>query len=208
MAHFSLLSPLTAHDDSVPAAVSGGLTVALRPFRAGDTTTLDRVFDGLSSGSRASRFMTPVPRLTEAMRRVLADVDGCRHVAWAAWVETTPVGIARYVLTAPRTAEVAFEVTDAWQGKGVGGALLDTVTTVAALNGVRRVQASVTPDNHRSLRLLRQVGLRLHADGGLLEGESPLSLMPTPRVDRPAVAAVALRHRPGAQPARSLEQAS
>lgn len=202
MSTFRFLSP-AVHDDGVPAAVKGGV-VDLRPLRPGDTDTLDLVVGGLSAESRESRYLTPLPRLTEGMRRALADVDGCAHVAWTAYVEGLPVGMARYVRTAPRTAEVAFEVADAHQGRGIGAALLDAVTTVAALNGVRRVSASVLPGNQASLRLLRQVGLHLRPHAGLLEGESPLALMATPRVDRPAVAAVALRHRPGAAPRQSL----
>ena len=195
MSLFRLLSA-QHHDDCVRVAVRGG-TAVLRPLLPGDTETLDGVFDGLSAASRISRFMAPLPRLTAGMRRALVQVDGCAHVAWAAYVDGRPVGIARYVRTEPRTAEVAFEVADAHQGRGIGAALVDAVTTVAALNGVRRLSASVLPGNESSLRLLRRIGLHLRPHAGLLEGEASLVLMSTPRVDRPAVAAVALRHRPG-----------
>jgi RimJ/RimL family protein N-acetyltransferase len=206
MSTFGFISPAVAGRDGVSAAVRGG-TVVLRPLSAGDTATLERVFDSLSPRSRESRFMTPLPRMTSLMRKVLADVDDCAHIAWVAYIDGVPVGIARYVRTAPRTAEVAFEVADAHQGRGIGAVLLDAVTTAAAVNGVRRVEASVVPGNERSLRLLRQVGLQLHAEGGLLEGRSPLSLMPEPRVDRSAVAAIALR-RGRATPTTSATSAT
>lgn len=200
MTLFSYISPLVPREESVPVAVRDGI-VHLRPVRPGDTATIELVFAGMSAESRASRYMVPVPHLPASMRRALTAVDGCRHVAWTAVVDGSPVGIARYVRSSPRTAEIAFEVVDAHQGRGIGAALLDAVTTVAALNGVRRIQASVLPDNHSSLRLLAELGLLMRPEGGILEGESALTLMPRPRVDRPAVAAVAMRHRPGARDA-------
>lgn len=174
-----------------------GSVVALRPLERGETGPLEAVFDGLSHASRGDRYLVPVHRLTQAMRHALTTVDGQRHVAWLASVAGRPVGIARAVRTTPLTAEIAFEVVDEMQGRGVGAILLDTVTTVAATAGVEKLRASVLPSNHRSVHLLAQVGLRLSLIDGLLEGESPLALMQPARVDRRAVVGIALgRRRP------------
>lgn len=161
--------------------------MALRPLRPGEVEALLAVFDGMSTASRASRYLVGMPRLPATMLASLVDVDGHEHVAWVAGVDRRPVGIARYVRVAPATVEVAFEVVDAWQGRGVGTMLLDAVTTVAAAHGVRRLRASVHPANAASLHLLARVGMRLTLNDGLLEGESVLRLLDRPRLDRRAV---------------------
>ena len=125
------------------------------------------------------------------MTAALTDVDGHHHVAWVAALGGRPVGIARYLLDDAGVAEVAFEVVDAYHGAGIGTALVDAVTTVAAARGVRRVRASVLPSNRPSRTLVARLGVRLVPADGLLEGEGPLRLLDPPRVDRRAVVALA-----------------
>jgi RimJ/RimL family protein N-acetyltransferase len=167
-----------------------GGAVILRPLQDGEITVLETVFEGLSAQSRQQRFLVPMPRLSGSARRVLAHVDGHDHVAWVAMLDGQPVGISRYVRTGPDSAEIAFEVVDAEQGRGIGSALVDAVTTVAHANGISRLEATVEPGNRASTALLNRLGMRFSLDDGLLEGRGQLTL-PTPRVDRQAVLAVA-----------------
>jgi GNAT superfamily N-acetyltransferase len=176
---------------SVAAPISGG-TALLRPLEAGEAAPLEAVFSGLSPASRLDRYLTAVVRLTPTMVAALTAVNGIDHVAWLASVDGTPAGIARFVRTAPDTAEVALEVVDAHQGRGLGAVLLDTVTTVAAAVGIRRVEATVGPTNHASRRLVDAIGVRLHPDGAALSGSGSLRLLDPPRVDRNAVLCTAL----------------
>jgi RimJ/RimL family protein N-acetyltransferase len=147
----------------------------------------------MSPEARAQRYFTPMTRLPSAMATALADVDGDRHVAWAAALGDRPVGLARYLLDDTGVAEVAFEVADAFRGAGIGTMLLDSVTTVAAARGVRRVRATVLPGNQPSRRMLVRLGVHLDLVDGLLEGDGPLRLLDPPRVDRQAVVALACR---------------
>ena len=55
-------------------------------------------------------------------------------------------------------AEVAFEDVDAWQGRGVGGRLVDELARVAAGDGIRRLHATVAPGNEGALALMRRLG--------------------------------------------------
>lgn len=180
--------------DHVEVALARGRSAAMRPLSPGETEPLLAVFASLSPASRFDRYLVGTPRLPVAMLNALADVDGRDHVAWLATVDGQPAGIARYVRVGPETAEVAFEVADAHQGRGLGTALLDTVTTVAATHGVRRVQATVLPANAPSLRLLARLGIPLTLHDGLLEGEGELRLLDPARVDRRAVVELACRH--------------
>jgi len=174
----------------VRVRLADGGAVILRPLRGGEIDVLDTVFEGLSARSRQQRFLVPMPRLSGSARKVLSDVDGRDHVAWVAMLRGEPVGICRYVRTGPDTAEVAFEVIDSQQGRGIGAALVDAVTTIAHANGISRLEATVEPGNRASTVLLNRLGMRFSLDDGLLEGRGQLTL-PTPRVDRQAVLAVA-----------------
>ena len=176
----------------VRARLPAGGSVVLRPLRGGEIQLLEDVFEGLSVQSRRQRYLVPMPRLPESHRRSLANVDGHDHVAWVALVDGRPAGICRYLRTGPDAAEVAFEVVDAEQGRGIGAALVDAVTTVACANGIRWLEATVEPGNRASVALLNRLGIRLVLDDGLLEGRGPLRLLSGPaRVDRRAVLGLA-----------------
>ncbi len=131
----------------VPARLTDGGTAMLRPLEPGEDAALLAVFDGLSARSRELRFLTAMNTLRPSVVRALTDVDGCRHVAWLATVDGRPAGIARYVRIPDGPADLAFEVADAQQGRGLGSLLLDAVATVARANAVTRVSATVHPGN-------------------------------------------------------------
>ncbi len=166
----------TVHAGTCIVLPDGGL-VELRPLERGEIEPQLTVLRRMSEASRHQRFLAPMPpRLPAAMRAALSDVDGHRHVALLASVDGQPVGVARYIRVDAEVAELAFEVVDDHQGRGIGSALLEALATAAVTQGVRRFKASVHPDNISSVRLLRRVGLQLHPVDGLLEGESPLRL--------------------------------
>jgi GNAT superfamily N-acetyltransferase len=133
-----------------------------------------------------------LPQLTGSMRTALTAVDGHTHIAWLGEIDGHPVAIGRLIRVAPGSAEIAFEVVDAHQGRGLGTALLDTLLTVASVSGMDRIQATVLPSNDRSLRLLRSIGMAFRVEDGLLEGTAPVRLRETPVVDRAAVVRLAL----------------
>ena len=207
MSVFLFSSPLRHHDASVAVRLRDGGTAELRPLGPGEVEPLQAVFDGLSPASRNDRYLVGIPRLTGSMRTALAAVDGHRHIAWLASIGGQPAGIARAIRVAPRTAEVAFEVVDEHQGRGLGAVLLDTVTTVAAVYGIQRLQASVLPSNHRSRQLLAQVGLHLRPADGLLDADGPLRLLDPPRVDRPAIVRMAMASTTSPQSSEGLDSA-
>jgi len=177
--------------DQVAATTWTGDVVELRPLQPGESAPLLAVFAGMSLASRADRYLVGIPGLPRSMLDALTAVDGYDHVAWLASVQRQPAGIARYIRAEPGVAELAFEVADGYQGRGLGNALLDAITTVACAHGVRRVRATVLASNTPSRRLLDRVGVRLPEGDGVLDGEGSLRLLDPPRVDRGAVLALA-----------------
>jgi RimJ/RimL family protein N-acetyltransferase len=181
--------------DLVEVRLVDGGVATLRPLLRHETAPVLAVFDAMSGLSRARRYLTGMPQLPPRLLSYLADVGRRDHVAWLATIDEKPVGMARYVAVDGCLAEVAFEVVDQHHNRGLGSALLDTITTVACANGFASVTASVHPGNRASLRLVRKLGLRLQLSDGLLEGVGPLRLMDPPRVDRAAVLDLLDRHR-------------
>lgn len=173
--------------------VAAGDTVAsLRPLRSGELAALDAVFDALSPASRHDRYLIDLDELTASMRLALTTIDGHDHIAWLGEIDGQPAAIGRLIRVAPGAAEIAFEVVDAYQGRGLGTALLDTLMTVASVSGIDRIQATVLPSNGRSLRLLGGIGMTFRIEDGLLEGTTPVRLLATPVVDRAAVVRLAV----------------
>lgn len=175
----------------VVLVAAGGGVATLRPLPSEEYAVLDAVFDALSPASRYDRYLTGLPQLTGPMRAALTAIDGHTHIAWLGEVDGHPAAIGRLVRVARGTAEIAFEVVDAHQGRGLGTALVDTLMTVASMSGLDRIQATVLPSNHRSLRLLRAIGMTFRVEDGLLEGSAPVRLLDTPVVDRAAVVRLA-----------------
>jgi RimJ/RimL family protein N-acetyltransferase len=149
----------------------------VRPFAAGDEQALQTIFGGMSAESRSARYLAPVDRLSGAMLRALTAVDGERHVALLAEVRVgrrwVPIGIARYVVDGPGRAEIAYEVVDAWQGRGIGSRLVRELVRHAREQAVEQLHATVRADNEASLALLRRAmpDLRVRRDGAVFEVE-------------------------------------
>jgi GNAT superfamily N-acetyltransferase len=137
----------------VHAEVIRGITV--RPLRAGDTGIVQEVFDRLGPRSRLLRFGGAKNVLSPADLAQLARADGDHHVL-VAYVGREPIGIARLVRDGSR-AEVAVEVVDAWQRRGVGTLLMERLAADARAAGIERLEATVQLHNTASRALMRHV---------------------------------------------------
>jgi nucleotide-binding universal stress UspA family protein/RimJ/RimL family protein N-acetyltransferase len=137
-----------------------GSRVLIRPIEPDDRAALAAGFERLSAESRYRRFFAPMPRLRERDLDYLTRVDHRDHEALVA-VDADGgsfVGVARYVRTGADVAEPAVVVADDWQGRGVGGALLDALAERARTEGVARFEAPVLAENREAIRLLSRLG--------------------------------------------------
>jgi ribosomal protein S18 acetylase RimI-like enzyme len=132
-----------------------GLTI--RTLRNGDTATVNALFARLGDRSRERRFCGAKPRLSDGELTVLAREDERHHVL-VGFVDgdPDPVGIARLVRDG-RSAEVAFEVADVYQGRGIGTILTRELAADARAAGITELQATVCGDNPRAVSLLARV---------------------------------------------------
>jgi ribosomal protein S18 acetylase RimI-like enzyme len=153
-----------------------GPELIVRPLRRGDTATVQAVFDRLGETSRLRRFNGHKPRLGAQELRSLASVDAMHH-ALVAYVDgdPEPVAIARLVRSGD-SAEVAFEVADAYHGRGIGSALTQELVSDACAAGIAEVTALVRSDNRAAIRVLSRVlgQLELRLEGPEMLVRAPL----------------------------------
>ena len=129
--------------------------VTIRPLRNGDAATIQAVFDRLGPASRYARFGGAKNALSQSDLSVLSRVDANHHVL-VAWVGSEPVGVGRLVRNGA-CGEVAFDVADAWQSRGVGRMLAERLSADARAAGIRAFRADIRPGNVRSQALLRRL---------------------------------------------------
>jgi GNAT superfamily N-acetyltransferase len=135
------------------------VAVATRPVQREDAVLFRQLWPRLSPDTVYRRFHSPLHSLPpEAVDR-LVTVDHDLREAVAAVVGGEVVGVARYDRspTDPATAEFAVLVEDAWQGMGLGRQLLVELLQLASARGVRTLTATVQPDNHRVIGLIRRL---------------------------------------------------
>ena len=133
-----------------------GETLVVRPLRNGDVDTVLAVFHRLGDDARRRRFNGAKPRLSEDELWQLARVDANHH-ALVAYVpgDREPVALARLARTGS-SAEIAFEVADEYQQRGIGSALTEELLALARAAGITEITALVSADNSAALALLRR----------------------------------------------------
>ncbi|WP_181782259.1 GNAT family N-acetyltransferase [Pseudonocardia pini] len=144
-------SPTTGHDTAVRSLVH------VRELGPDEGDVVDAVFAGLSPHSRYLRFQFPYAELPASTRRSLTALDGRTHVALAAFAVGGPVGIVRIIDLGDGRAELAVEVVDDWQGRGVGTRLLQAARDRAADLGHRELVGEMLVVNAGAQAALRRV---------------------------------------------------
>lgn len=141
-------------------ALADGTTAQLRPMQVDDAAGLLRFHRTLSTETTYLRFFSVHPRLSEYELERFTHVDHRDREAIVATIDDEIVGVARFDrLDNPQAAEVAFVVTDRWQGHGLGSALLRELARRARQAGVARFVADTLPYNSKMLRVFHDAGL-------------------------------------------------
>ncbi|WP_448629291.1 GNAT family N-acetyltransferase [Cellulomonas soli] len=152
-----------------------GSTTHVRPIRPSDADALQAFHVGQSERSTYMRFFAPLERLSERDLQRLVGVDHQDRAALLAVAggptgEDQIIAVARYDRIGTDEAEVAFNVADAHQGRGLGSMLLEHLAAAARERGVRRFVAEVLPQNGRMIAVFREAGfeIRQHTDDGVV----------------------------------------
>jgi acetyl coenzyme A synthetase (ADP forming)-like protein len=145
--------------NTVDVALRDGATVTVRSLLPSDEPGLRRLLEELSLESRMLRFFsagadvhraaTYMAGLTPERGRGLVAVTGDpeRIIAHAAYIREDTT-----------RAEVAFEVADDWQGRGISTLLLAHLSEQATADGIETFTAVVLPENRRMIQVFRDSG--------------------------------------------------
>jgi RimJ/RimL family protein N-acetyltransferase len=155
--------------------------VQLRPVRESDAPALAALHARLSDETIYLRYFSPHSRLSQQELDHATRLDHRDREAFVALAGDVVIGIGSYERQPGSDgAEVAFEVEDAHQGRGIGTLLFEALAEAARERGIRRFVANVLPQNRRMLDLLRDAGLEKHArfEGGIVEVELALARPP------------------------------
>src|SRR5690606_3990206 len=113
--------------------------------------------ESLGPESRYFRFFSVKQTLSDEEVTDFANVDYHDQMALVAVDGGNIVAVGRYDREGSNadTAEVAFAVVDAQQGRGLGTRLLELLTNHARTNGVERFRAYVLGENRQMMRVFR-----------------------------------------------------
>jgi ribosomal protein S18 acetylase RimI-like enzyme len=131
--------------------------VEIRQACGQDREALTKFLLGLSLRTRYLRFFAGIRPTSGAMLRILAgELDDV-----AAVVATEHEAIIGHAMAAcvpgpdgTRMAHIGLVVTDAWQGQGVGSALMRVLTATTQARGASTMVMDVLPENRQALTMI------------------------------------------------------
>ncbi len=178
-----------------------GTVAHVRPIRPDDAEGLRRFHAGQSDESIYLRFFAPLRVLSDADVHRFTHVDYTDRVALVATMREDIIGVGRYDRIDARSAEVAFNISDHYQGKGIGSVLLEHLAAIAQEQGLVRFTAEVLPQNRKMLAVFSDAGYEVsrRIEDGIVE--VGFDIEPT---DRSKAVAMSREHRAEARSMTTL----
>ncbi|MDJ0784252.1 MAG: GNAT family N-acetyltransferase [Desulfosarcinaceae bacterium] len=151
------------------------MSVTIRPAKPVDERRIQEHFYGLDAKDVRSRFFHNKRSFTRDEVGTVSQVDYVNNLTMVAVVGEfgfgQVVGIGEYLLDpATNLAEIAFSVSTAWQGKGLGRLLQSKLAEGARDNGIAGLVAYTTPENHGMVHLFQCLPYTAHTalEGGMI----------------------------------------
>ncbi|EHR62452.1 bifunctional acetate--CoA ligase family protein/GNAT family N-acetyltransferase [Saccharomonospora cyanea] len=141
--------------------LADGRTVHLRPIVPTDADRIVALHARLSERTRYLRYFGAYPRIPARDLKRFTTVDHHDRVAFVALLGDDIVAVGRYERVNAASAEVAFVVDDAHQGRGLGSILLEHLAAAASECGLRRFVAEVLAENVAMTRVFRDAGYQV-----------------------------------------------
>jgi acyl-CoA synthetase (NDP forming)/RimJ/RimL family protein N-acetyltransferase len=139
-----------------------GATAHLRPISPHDRDALQNFHQSQSESTIYLRFFSYKPSLSARELDRFTVVDHKNRVCFVLLLGDQIIGVGRYDRTGtPNEAEVAFMISDAHQGRGIGSILLEHLAAAARENGIDRFSAEVLPENRKMLHVFAEAGYEL-----------------------------------------------
>ena len=158
-----------------------GATLQIRALVPGDRDEMLAAVGRFSKQTLYRRFFAPKRTFSEREVEFFLDVDFISHVALVAVLSEggrqVIVGGARYVVSQPGCAEVAFAIDDPHQKLGIATHLIRHLIEIARANELEEFVAEVLPDNAPMLKVFERCGLAMttRRDRGVVQVRLALS---------------------------------
>lgn len=140
-----------------------GTRLEIRAQQPEDQAAMLEVFGRMSEQSRYTRFFAPKRGFSEAEIAHFMNIDFVNHVALLASAEDAGsrriVGAGRSIVAQPGTAELAFMVDEAYQGRGIASILIRHLAAIARAAGLEGLHAEVLDGNAAMLKVFEKSGL-------------------------------------------------
>jgi GNAT superfamily N-acetyltransferase len=181
-------APVQAEIKSGEAVVlKNGRTLMLRRSGPSDASRLQRLSQTFSAETVYFIMFKSLHAFSPTIVDRYLTSDDPTRVTIVAQFDHEPeiVGLAHYWIVEPTVANMTIVVGDAWQGQGIGKALLQRLVEAARQAGIRRLRAFYGIDNHAMGRLLESGGFdpqedaanegtwEIRLDGSDTRGENP-----------------------------------
>jgi len=156
--------------------LKNGQEVLLRPIKPEDEPMWLEWFQSLSEESIRYRFFQMLKDTPHEVRVRYCNIDYDREVAMVAEVvengKRKILGVTRLSIESDgKHGEMAFIVSDYWQGLGLGTKLVDYTLDIAKEKGIQDVYAIMLQDNYRALSLTKKMGFRIeYLNDGTVKG--------------------------------------
>ncbi len=149
--------------------LTDGREVLIRPMHPGDAEAERAFIVGLSPQTRRYRFQEQFSAPSDALVAQLVDIDHVNDEAFVALATVDGceqiVGVSRYAVgSSPEECEIAVTVLDAWQGQGLGTALMRTLIDAARERGIKRMVSLDFAENSEMTHLAHHLGFTTTPD--------------------------------------------
>jgi acyl-CoA hydrolase/RimJ/RimL family protein N-acetyltransferase len=144
-----------------------GVKVMFRPEKTGDIRHIQEHFYNLDVNDVATRFFQQRTTFYKDQIESMYDVNYIKNMTIVAVTgeEGTfekVIGLGEYIVEGAKdTAEVAFSVSKAWQGKGIAGVILKKVAEAARENGLGGLVAYTSPNNTSMIKLFKKLPYKI-----------------------------------------------
>jgi acetyltransferase len=154
--------------------LDSGMRIGLRLTRPSDAPRVRAFLERLSRQTRVRRFFMAMPEIDERTVSHFTFYNPRQRIVVAATAPLAGVeemiGLADIALVDTGVAELGIVVDDEHQGSGVGTALLEAVSSLAAAHGATHLRAELLDHNRPMIRLLERLGrtVKTMEDGHVL----------------------------------------
>ncbi|HII16418.1 TPA: bifunctional acetate--CoA ligase family protein/GNAT family N-acetyltransferase [Candidatus Woesearchaeota archaeon] len=152
-----------------------GRTAMLRPIRPEDEPLEAEMLTHFSKETQRFRLFHTIEAITHEFLIKYTQIDYDREIAIIAEVEGKMAGVVRLIADADNgTGEFAVAVADPWQRLGLGNKFTDYMLDIARRRGIKKVFATVLPDNYVMLHMLSSRRFSFQAEEGFMKCELSL----------------------------------